>query len=69
MIKCFLGKIGKTYSLQKRLNTPSDIPKLQEVAVPEVMETIGLTHNNHTDRVEPLYETAGEEDLLSLFNQ
>ena len=68
-IKHLLSKIGEQYTLQKKLNTPSDIPKSQEGAVNEVMETITLTHNNHTDRAEPLYEAADEEYLLSHFNQ
>ena len=56
MIKCFLSKIGKKNTLQKKLKTPYDIPKSQEVAVNEVMETISLTQDNHTDRAEPLHK-------------
>ena len=68
-IKCFLGKIGKNYFLQKKSNIPSDFPKSQEVVVNEVIETIILTCNSLTDRAEPLYEATDEEDLLSLFKR
>ena len=67
-MKCFLGKIGETYTLQMKMNTTSVIPKSQEVAVNEVMETITLAHDSLTERTEPLHKAANEEDLLSLFN-
>ena len=69
IIKCFLGKIGKKYTFQKRSNTPSSIPKLQEIAVNKVMETITYTHNSQADRAEPSHVTVKGEDLFSLFNQ
>ena len=46
-----------------------DIPKSEEAAVNEVMETNILTTDSHTDRAESSYEAADEEDLLSLCNQ
>ena len=64
-----LGKIGEKYTCQKKSNTLSGIPKSQENVLNEVMEIITLTHDSHTDRAEPLHETADEEDLLSLFDQ
>ena len=51
------------------MNTPSDIPNSQEVAVNKVMETITSTHDSLTDRKQPLPETSHDEDLLSLFNK
>ena len=41
----------------------------QKFAVNEVMETIPLTHNSHTESAEPLCEAAYEKDLFSLFNK
>ena len=38
IIKCFLGGLGKNYTLQRKSNTPSHIPK-EKVTVNEVMET------------------------------
>ena len=67
-IKCFLSKIGKN-TLPKTSNTLSDIPKLQNIAVIEVMETVTSTYISHVDRAEPLNEAAYGEDLLSLFKQ
>ena len=68
-MKCFPGKIGEKYTLQKKTKTLSDSPKSQEVVINDVMETINLTHDSHTDRAEPVYEAADEENLLSLFDQ
>ena len=39
MMKHFLGKLGENYTLQKKSNTPFNIPK-EEVTVNGVMETI-----------------------------
>ena len=60
MIKSFLSKKGEKYTLQKKSNTLSEISKSQGAAVHEVMDTITLTHYNHTDRVQPLHKTANE---------
>ena len=68
IINCFLGKLGKNYTLQKKSNTPSNILK-QEVTVNEVMETTTFTLISEMDRVALSCETTDEEDLLSLFNQ
>ena len=68
MIKHFLGKICEKHIIQKKSKTPSDSPKSQEVAVSEVMETIDLTHESHTERSELVHEAADEEVSLSFFD-
>ena len=66
MIKHLFSKINKKYTLLKKSNTLSNIPKSQEGTGNEVMETITLTHNSLTDRAEPLHKAANKEKLLPL---
>ena len=68
-IKHFLGKIGEKDALQKKSNTPSNTPMSPDVAINEVMETISMTNDNHTDKTEPVNKTVDEDDLLSLTDQ
>ena len=51
------------------MNTPSNITKMQEIAVNVVMETVTSMQNSLTDRADPLNEAAKEEDVLSLFTK
>ena len=68
-IKYFLSKVGERYTLHMKSITLSDISKLHNFTVNEVMKTITFTHDGHRDRAEPLHETGNEEVPLSLFNQ
>ena len=61
-----MARFPKVY-FAKMCNTPSDVPKLQEGTVNEVMEAITLRYVSH--RTEPLDEAANEEDLSDFFNQ
>ena len=45
-IKHFLGRIGRKYTLKKKINTSSDAPSSHNVRVNEVMETMTTTSDN-----------------------
>ena len=53
----------------KSIPYQSDAPKSQDVVINEVMETIIMTNNSHTDRTEPVQKAADEEYLLSFLDQ
>ena len=65
-IKCFLGKLGEMYSLEKKPETQHDSAPSLEEFVNEVVQAV-ITKENDPSTLDSSYRVAVEDNLWTCF--